>query len=373
MPKLRMELSLCVALLIVCFPPAAHAERYRLIADPATPEGQYLALIGLQSTEEERVALLERFARKHPEHCSILWVYEQLQHSYLELKQFDRVIAAGEKLLAVNPGDLETAQWNAKAAVALGVTELAAKWSAAVTKIAQDILVSPPPKDPEQLSVWEEQVKLAASLAAEADHVLLEQAAAASDPREQIRLLDERIGRAPQTPDLSNVLRLYLNAYRRLGDHRHMLAYAERIFESDPMNEEALLTMAEHYVATAPAKSLTYSAKLISVLEGKIKRDAPAWDERKSHLAAAYRAAASAYLAQLRYADADKALRRALENASGPSAAPVLFYLGWANFKMGDEALAAKYYRQCAGIRGEFQEQALKNLDALRSPLKATN
>ena len=49
------------------------------------------------------------------------------------------------------------------------------------------------------------------------------------------------------------------------------------------------------------------------------------------------------------------------------SAASILFYLGWANYKMDNFAEAARFYKQCTALHGQFQEQALKNLNVIRT------
>jgi hypothetical protein len=66
-------------------------------------------------------------------------------------------------------------------------------------------------------------------------------------------------------------------------------------------------------------------------------------------------------------ADGARTLRQALAclKESDNRVAPVLFYLGWANYKLGNLDEALRFYRQCSSMKSEFQEQASKNLQAI--------
>ena len=76
---------------------------------------------------------------------------------------------------------------------------------------------------------------------------------------------------------------------------------------------------------------------------------------------------------QSRFSQADNALRAALPmlRHNEQSMASILFYLGWANYKMENFVEAARFYKQCMAIRGQFQEQATKNLAVIRSEQKS--
>ena len=75
------------------------------------------------------------------------------------------------------------------------------------------------------------------------------------------------------------------------------------------------------------------------------------------------------YINQNRFGQADAALRPALLllRPNEQSAASILFYLGWSNYKLENFAEAARFYKQCTAIRSQFQEQAAKNLDVIRT------
>jgi tetratricopeptide (TPR) repeat protein len=365
----RLGLTLIVTILGLAW--SALAERYSLTADPNTEEGRYLQLIGLQSTVVERIALLERFVRRHPEHPSIPWVYEQLQIAYLEAGQFDKTIATGEKLLEICPDDLEAARRNQKAAESGGIRELVDRWTTCVAQIARKIADSPEPKDPHALEIWKEAVAAASRSEAQSEYSLLQRAEAATSPAEQVRLLDELRQRNPGAAYLNRIWALYLRAYRAQGDHKQALPYAEKILANDKDNEDALMGAAEGYFESRSPKAIQYATRLIHVMQTKSRppevREEDWTKQRAAYTGSASWIAGATYIGQNQFGEAERMLRQALSafKESDARVAPVLFYLGWANYKLANRSEALRYYKQCSGIKSEFQEQASKNLDAV--------
>jgi tetratricopeptide (TPR) repeat protein len=94
------------------------------------------------------------------------------------------------------------------------------------------------------------------------------------------------------------------------------------------------------------------------------------WDRKKAfYTGSAYWMIGNVYINQNHFAQADSALRSALPllRQNEQSAASILFYLGWANYKMENFAEAVRFYKQCQTFRTQFQEQAAKNLNVIRS------
>jgi tetratricopeptide (TPR) repeat protein len=347
------------------------AERYALAADPGSAEGQYLNLIGLQSTVQEKIALLDRFTRNHPKHASIPWVYEQLQIALIEVNELDRAIATGQKLIEICPDDLEAARRNQKAAELKGNREEVERWNNHAIRVAQKIVESASPKDPGALELWNEAAALAAPVAAQGEYKLYQQAAAAASPRERIRLLDELRKRNPEGAYLPQALVLYMQDYRVLGDRQQALEYAERVLANDDQNEDAVLVAAEEYFERKSPKGVRYAAKLIALMRNKPRpaavSDAEWAKKRIDYTGAATWIVGAAYISNSQFADAERTLRQALAcfKESDHRVARVLFYLGWANYKLGNLDEALRFYKQCSAMKSEFQEQASKNLQAI--------
>jgi tetratricopeptide (TPR) repeat protein len=353
----------------------AEAQRYTANANPDSPEGQFIELINLQSDDAQKLALMEQFAQRFPKHQAISWAYEYLQASAFQAGQWDKVLSFGEKLEQLHPDDLETANLNLKAAESRGDKTTAKLWSDYIQRIAQRFLESPPPKDPELLEEWKKRIAIASQYAAQDEYAIYKKAIDSGDPRQKIKLLDDILKRNPDSPYLPQALVIYLNSYRALGDHRNALLYAERILKTDQNNEDALLIMTESYVhsGSAPDKVVAYSNRLIDLMHTKSKPAAVRqedWDKKKAfYTGSAYWMIGNVQINQNHFAQADSALRAALPllRNSEQSAASILFYLGWANYKTENFAEAVRFYKQCMALRSQFQEQAAKNLNVIRT------
>jgi len=353
----------------------ALAQRYPANADPDSPEGQFLELIGLQTDEAKKSALMEKFAEEFPKHPAVSWAYEQIQNSALRAGQWDRALTFGEKLQQLHPDDLETARLNLRAAESKGDKTTARLWSDYAQRIVQRVLQSPPPKDPEELEEWKRRTAMVSQHAAQDEYAIYKRALESGDPKQKIKLLDELLKHNPDTQYLPQALMIYLNSYRALQDDKNAALYAERILKSDQSNEDALLIGAESYArsGSSPDKVAAYSAKLIETMKTKSK---PAivrqedWDRKKAlYTGLAYWMIGNVHIQQNRFAQADAALREALPlvRQNEQSAASILFYLGWANYKMEKFVEAVRYYKQCMAFSGKFHEQAAKNLNIIRS------
>ena len=370
----RISASVLAVIALALLPQPAKAQRYSVTVDPDSQEGQFLDLVNLQSDESKRLSLIEQFTQRFPKHQAVSWAYERLQLSAFQAGQWDRALAFGEKLAQVHPNDMETVQLNIKAAESKGDKTTVKLWMDYMGLIAQRILESPPPKDPEELEEWKKRTALAAQYSAQDEYAIYKKAADAGDPRRQIKLLDELLARNPVTTYLPQALVIYLNAYRATGDSRNALLTAERILKMDQTSEDALLTVAEANLQRgAPDRVVGYSLKLIELMNTKKK---PAivrqedWDKKKAYYTGtAYWMIGNTYINQSRFSQADSALRAALPllRHSEQSAAPILFYLGWANYKMDNYAEAVRFYKQCMAIGGQYQEQAIKNLTVIRN------
>jgi tetratricopeptide (TPR) repeat protein len=353
----------------------ALAQRYTAAnADPDSPEGQFIELIDLQSNNAQKLALIEQFTQRFPKSRALSWAYEQILNAAIQAGQWDKALVFGEKLEQLHPDDVETAQLNLKAAESKGDKTTAKLWSDYLQRIAQRVLESPPPKDPEMLEEWKRRTAVASQYAAQDEYAIYKKALDSGDPRQKIKLLDELLKRNPDTQYLPQALVIYLNSYRAIGDGKNSVLYAERILRSDRNNEDALLIAAEAYARSgASDKVVAYSTRLIALMNTKSK---PAivrqedWDRKKAfYTGSAYWMIGNVHINQNRFGQADSALRAALPllRQSQQSEASVLFYLGWANYKMENFAEAVRFYKQCMVYSSQFQEQAAKNLNVIRT------
>jgi len=134
-----------VFLAIVLSAPLALAQRHSLTAiSPDAPEGRMLQQIQQELDTATQLSLLEQFAAQYPKNENIAWVYDQLIAAYAKAGQSDKVLETGQKLLAIDAGDVATAQQCLKAAEAKKDPELVLKWSVTASDAARKVLKSPP-------------------------------------------------------------------------------------------------------------------------------------------------------------------------------------------------------------------------------------
>src|SRR4051794_22679238 len=95
--------------IVIALSLAAYGQRHKTPeeVDAEKPEGKILQQIMQENDATKKIPLLEQFATQFPKADQTPWVLEQLQSLYVKANQPDQVIAAGDKLLAVDPEDPE--------------------------------------------------------------------------------------------------------------------------------------------------------------------------------------------------------------------------------------------------------------------------
>src|SRR5436309_2906842 len=106
-----------LVVLFIAFAVAAIGQRHKIEeVNAEKPEGKLLQQIMQENDEGKKAALLDQFAGEFPKHEATPFVLEQLQGIYVKGNNPDKTIAAGDKLLALDPGDPEAAIQCLKAA-----------------------------------------------------------------------------------------------------------------------------------------------------------------------------------------------------------------------------------------------------------------
>src|SRR5215831_10912492 len=99
-----------VIVLCLAFTLAAFGQRHKLeVVDVEKPEGKLLQQLMQENDAAKKAALMEQFAQEFAKAEQAPWVLEQLQALYVKAGDSDKIIAAGDKLLALDPEDPEAA------------------------------------------------------------------------------------------------------------------------------------------------------------------------------------------------------------------------------------------------------------------------
>jgi tetratricopeptide (TPR) repeat protein len=345
--------------------------------DKSTPEGQFLELIALETDTSAKVALLERFVSMFPQFPEMGWVYEQMLPAYQDAAQWDKVVQIGEKIIAIDPDNIDAAYAIWQAADAKKDARLVKKWAAEMAGIAERLIGSPRPSDPEEALVWQRRVDFSRRFANSAEYDLYTKAVQAQDPRKKIELLDELIKTNPQTQYLERAQLIYFLTYKQLGDHSKALMAAEKVLERNRNYEDVIYFVADHYLRQKrdAAKVLELSNRLLELMPKRPKPPSTSeqqWaDNRNLYLALAHYMTGVIRMDGQQFAAADESFQAALMLLkSGDLLSTVLNSLGWVNYKLERIQEAVKFYKMCMSVRGPFQAQAAKNLAGLEAEYK---
>jgi hypothetical protein len=368
-----------ILLLVLLVAASALAQRHKVNINTETPEGQLLQQIGQESDEAKRLALLEKFTADYGKSENLAWVYAQMQPLYTKASQPDKAIEIGDKLIALDADDLETALATLKAAEAKKDPDLVKKWSNTTGQIAQKAMAAPQPKDEDEAEGWKKAVDYAKQVNTYSEYALYATALQTADPRKKADLIETLEQRNPQSQYLGQVKPMLFQVYRQAGDNAKAIAVAEQILATDQSNEDMLLVVADNYLQQGkePDKVLAYSTKLIEVMNTKAKPEGVSdadWENRKKTISGlGHFMIGKLNFNEKKYGPADKELRTALPlvEANADLKAEVLFLLGFSNYKMENIMDALKFNQQCAAIKSRFQAQAAKNVSVIKSQYRA--
>ncbi len=368
------------ALAVVFITATLGADRHKLDIDPESDDGILLQRIQQEPLPERKLAFLEKYVDQYPKTTSVAWVYEQLLPIYVTAKQWDKVLATAQSLLALDPVDLDSAFAALQAADAQKDQELIRKYAAVSWDAASKAVLAPKPADPDDVPDWTKQVEFANQSLAYAEYVLASQAALEPNSRRKAELIQALEQRNPQSKYLVAVKRNI--RVREEANPAQAFAMAERGLAEDPNNEDYLMRIANHYMAHEDdlAKVLTYSLRVLEVLETKRKPEgvtSQEWEKKKArYTGGANWMIGVVYGKQARYGLSDRYLRAALEQIQDDAQllAAAYFYLGYDNYALagqlrdrGRAVEAARFSRLCLAIDGPFQPLAQKNLEVLRN------
>jgi hypothetical protein len=370
-----------VFLVMALAAPLALAQRHRMGAvDLGTPEGQLLQQIQREQDAAKKIGLLEQYATQYPKGESIPWAYELLMNGYAKAGQDDKVIEAGQKLIAADPGDLTAAHECLKAAEAKKDPALILKWAVATSEMARKVVQSPEPTAADEAEAWKRNVDYAKQVDVYTEYALYAALLQTSDPKAKVQLGEALEERNPKSPYMAQAAQPLFLAYLQAGENEKALAFAERCLDSNQASEEMMLTLAQSYLGKKEAeKAIALSEKAIQAAEAKQKPEGVPdadWQTWRGQIAGRGQWISGVGYASLnKWAQADKALRAALPGVRGNNAmlAEALFYLGLANYRIAESGEterardALRFSEECAQIASPFQAQARINVRAIRS------
>jgi len=364
-----------VALALVLVPLAAEDVKKPRIGKE-TPEGTFLELVSLEASAPKKIALLEHFLVIFPacDPSITVWVYGELQDRYRRAGDLDKALAAGDRILILDPNNIDTAETNKRLAEKKGDAQLVEKWSAEIEKIAARVVKLALPSDPEENKIAQQRIEYARQIVANADYAEYSKAVATQAPAERISALEAFLKRVPQNAYLDQIEVAEFLAYKELGDLPKTLAMAEKILSHNENREDALLFVIEVNFnrKTDLKRTLALAAKFLERMpavdrpEGVSEHD---WTQAKNkNMARVHYIVGRIYFDSEQWPSADRAMRAALPLIGDDQLrAAVLNDLAWANYRMQNALEAVRFYSLCAAIRSPLQEQAAKSVLSVKS------
>lgn len=349
----------------------ASAGRYKLNIDPEAKEGYMLQLIKQERNPVKKIEMMVQFAEEFPKDENLPWVLEQLIPHYVENKAWDKVFAAGEKLLTVNPLDHEAAYACLRAAESVNDPEVIRKFATLAWKTGELVNDVPKPKDATEVAAWQKEAENGRTLRLYAEYAVY--ALSKGDQAKKEEFL--------QALEQLNPRSVYLIAARQAERKGSMTipAILEGL-EKEPFNPDYLAILADHYMRLNDLeKVVAMSGRLIESFAGNHKPEnmaAAEWAaKRERYIGQAYwlNGVISSVLGK--YSQADKSLRAAIPymRANPTYLSAGLYHLGYVNYRLAEKGEpnrvfeALKFNQECASIKGVYQEQAAKNIAAIKN------
>lgn len=360
--------------LLIAFSLTALGQRHKIEeVNSEKPEGKLLQQIMQENDAAKKAALLDQYATQFPKDPGTPWVLEQLQGLSVKANDTDKIIAAGDQLLAADPDDPEAALQCLKAAEVKKDLPLIKKYSAMASAAARKMASAPQPKEADEVTAWKNEVDYAKQVDAYTEYALYRVALESRDPKVVIEFANQVRERNPKGEYAAKLVQPLFVAYRQAGDTAKAVALAEPILATDQSNEDMLLVVADSYMQQKkePEKVHAYAAKIVELMAQKPKPEGVSdadWTTRKNLVTGiGHYLNGKLYYNETNFAKADQSLRSALPLVDASMKPEVLYLLGFANYKLDKPQEAANYYKECAALKSGFQATAAKNLLGLKN------
>ena len=365
-----------LSVLLIAFALTASGQRHKIEEiNSEKPEGKLLQQIMQENDASKKAALLDQFATEFPKHEGTPWVLEQLQAIYVAGNDPDKIIAAGDKLLTLDPDDPEAAVQCIKAAEAKKDPALIKKYSGLASAAARKIIDAPEPKDADEAAARKAEVAYAKGVQQFAEYSIYRAAAESRDPKVTIDLAEALRERSPNGEYSVKIAQPLFVAYRMTGNQPKAVALAEKVVPVDQSSEDMVLVLVDSYMQQKKEgeRVHTYSAAIVQSLAQKPKPEGMSdadWTTHKNQITGlAHYLNGKQYHNENNFAKADVELRAALPLVENNAAIKpeVLYMLALSDFKLEKLQEAANYFRACAAVKSPYQQLATTNLARMKT------
>ncbi len=247
---MRRVLSLAFLLILFAWP--AHAQMGKAITVTAgTPEDKALNSIAAATDPAQKIQLLDQFMKDFGGNPDLALIANiQYTTAYLDLKDYPKAIAAGDKALAADPDNFSTAVNLVRAAAGLPDAARAFDYADKASAIVARYKASPAPANT-PADQWKQQqedtIKNAESDFAEVQYAVFSSTMQVKDGAARAALLERFLKTYPDSTYATGAHEALPFAYQQAKDGPNMLAAANAVLAKDPSNAATLLLLADYY------------------------------------------------------------------------------------------------------------------------------
>ncbi len=358
--------------------------RYKVEIDPESKAGFMLQQIQQERSAAKKVDIMIQFTTEFPKDPNLPWVLEQLQPAYLEAKTFDKAIAVGEQLLALNPNDIDAANLCLKAAEAIRGADDAKdrvaihKYAKLAWSTADAAMKAARPSGTSQ-GDWDKQVDFCKSVKTYSEYAIV--SLAPKDNKEQraevLTWIEELNPKSPYLAGAKPAPQTVLTA--NAASSAETVRQAQETIQKDPNNVDALAVLSQYANENGDhVHVIQYTTKLLELLAGAKPADLSDDDwklRRERYMLSALWMNGISNSLRNNYAQADRSLRAVLPyiRSNAQMLGTGLYHLGYVNYQLAEKGEpnrvfeALKFNQECAQVKSNYQEQAAKNITAIKS------
>ncbi|HYP13104.1 MAG TPA: hypothetical protein VEQ63_04210 [Bryobacteraceae bacterium] len=370
-----------LVLLVALLTSFAAAYSQKLEVEMDTLEGQALQKIDAEMDPAKKLTLMQAFAKEFPNHEAVTWVLGRMQATYLEAKQYEKVLEVGTRILSLDPMELTAAQLCLKAAEGRKDLPLIKLWSGQTFQLAKRVAQSQRPEygDETDIAQWKARIEYARQVEQYTEYALYFASLQTTDAKLKSNLIETLESRNPMSEYLAQMRTAHTSVVRQV-DIEEAVAAAETQFRQGEYSEDALLMVATHLMQRRrdPEKVIAYSDKLIELLATRGKPEAISeaeWDGKKRNMLGTAHWMAGVLSSTLqRFGAADRHLRAALPYLrNNEMIAGAYYHLGFVNFRIAETGEririhdAIRFTKECLAINSAVQFQASENLKAMKA------
>ena len=363
MTRARTSLAaVFVVFFLLLFASNAFGQLDKLVITAGTPEDKDLSAIGNEQDAQKRIAMYQDFLQKYASNpVAVAYGNWQLSQSYQQAGDLQKATEYGDKAAGGAPHSVEILEWDVTLALQAKDNARAFKYAVQGGQAYASIDKAAKPADVSDAD-------FANSIAEEKEanqeaYNFFETSAynaivAEPDTKARVDDIDLFTAAFPASKLQEQAASMAMLALSELKDTHRLNEYAEKALAANPNNLAALLSLANSYMDTEPAKGIAYAQRAVAAA----KADDPAADHaRKVSAGVAHSIIGRVYAKQQKTQASITELKSAaalLKGQDEQQFAVAGYFLGWDYAKINALTEARGVLGEVIAIAGPVQQPA---------------